>query len=306
MVVYGHTPVPEPEWVNNTICLDTGVVFGGALTALRYPERELVCVPAEQQWYEPVRPLAPSAARSRAARRPQDRRRRRHSLARNHSRREGQDPGGERRRRARGHEPLRGRPALAHLPAADDVASRDLTARRATWSTQSRRSRSTPGWGVDPRRVRGEAHGLSRHRRHRQGPRRRAAPLRGRRRQRPAWSTPARAGPSSPTPPSSSTGLRVTAAPLFESLDTDWLALDCELLPWSAKAMDLIKSQYASVGAAAREVLPEAVYGPGAGCRARPRRRRPAAATRSAARQRRRVPRRVRGATSTRPTGSTG
>lgn len=53
--------------------------------------------------------------------------------------------------------------------------------------------------------------------------------------------------------------LRETAAPLFESLDTDWLALDCELLPWSAKAIDLIKAQYASVGAAARAVLPEAL-----------------------------------------------
>ena len=41
MVVYGHTPVPEPEWVNRTICVDTGCVFGGKLTALRYPEREL-------------------------------------------------------------------------------------------------------------------------------------------------------------------------------------------------------------------------------------------------------------------------
>jgi len=61
MVVYGHTPVPTAEWVNNTICLDTGVVFGGALTALRYPEREIVSVPAEQEWYEPVRPLAPAA-----------------------------------------------------------------------------------------------------------------------------------------------------------------------------------------------------------------------------------------------------
>jgi protein phosphatase len=28
MVVYGHTPVPEAEWINNTICLDTGCVFG--------------------------------------------------------------------------------------------------------------------------------------------------------------------------------------------------------------------------------------------------------------------------------------
>ena len=61
MVVYGHTPVPEAEWVNNTICLDTGVVFGGSLTALRYPEREIVSVPAEQEWYEPVRPLVPAA-----------------------------------------------------------------------------------------------------------------------------------------------------------------------------------------------------------------------------------------------------
>ena len=46
MVLYGHTPVPSPEWVNDTLCLDTGCVFGGRLTALRYPERELVSVPA--------------------------------------------------------------------------------------------------------------------------------------------------------------------------------------------------------------------------------------------------------------------
>ena len=52
MVVYGHTPVPEAEWINNTICLDTGVVFGGELTALRYPERGIVAVPAEKEWYE--------------------------------------------------------------------------------------------------------------------------------------------------------------------------------------------------------------------------------------------------------------
>jgi protein phosphatase len=60
-VVYGHTPVTEAVWVNNTLCLDTGVVFGGRLTALRYPEREIVDVPAERQWCAPVRPLAPVA-----------------------------------------------------------------------------------------------------------------------------------------------------------------------------------------------------------------------------------------------------
>ena len=53
--------------------------------------------------------------------------------------------------------------------------------------------------------------------------------------------------------------LRASCVPLFESLDTDWLAMDCELLPWSAKAMGLIKEQYASVGAAARNALPEAL-----------------------------------------------
>jgi protein phosphatase len=61
-VVYGHTPVPEPEWLNNTICLDTGCAFGGKLTALRYPERELISVPAAKQYYEPAKPLIPEDA----------------------------------------------------------------------------------------------------------------------------------------------------------------------------------------------------------------------------------------------------
>ena len=60
-VVYGHTPVPEPEWLNGTINIDTGCVFGGKLTALRYPERELVSVSAKQTYYEPVKPFLPDA-----------------------------------------------------------------------------------------------------------------------------------------------------------------------------------------------------------------------------------------------------
>ncbi len=57
MVLYGHTPVPDVEWINNTLCLDTGCVFGGKLTALRYPEREVVSVPAASVYYEPAKPL---------------------------------------------------------------------------------------------------------------------------------------------------------------------------------------------------------------------------------------------------------
>src|SRR5207253_9909908 len=57
MVAYGHTPVPDPDWLNRTINIDTGCVFGGKLTALRYPELELFSVPAAQTYYEPAKPF---------------------------------------------------------------------------------------------------------------------------------------------------------------------------------------------------------------------------------------------------------
>jgi polynucleotide kinase-phosphatase len=70
MVVYGHTPVPEASWLNRTICIDTGCVFGGQLTALRYPERELVSVDAHEAYWEPARPV--TAASHDSTREPTD------------------------------------------------------------------------------------------------------------------------------------------------------------------------------------------------------------------------------------------
>ena len=56
-VIYGHTPMAEAEWLNHTLCIDTGCVFGGKLTALRWPERETVSVAAHRQYAEPAKPL---------------------------------------------------------------------------------------------------------------------------------------------------------------------------------------------------------------------------------------------------------
>jgi protein phosphatase len=67
IVVHGHTPIREAGWTNNTICIDTGCVYGGSLTALRYPENELVSVPATRVYYKPRRPLAAGGASGRSA-----------------------------------------------------------------------------------------------------------------------------------------------------------------------------------------------------------------------------------------------
>jgi protein phosphatase len=64
-VVYGHTPVVTPVWSNGTIDIDTGCVFGNTLTALRYPDLELVSVPARRVYQEkggPFRERGPGGA----------------------------------------------------------------------------------------------------------------------------------------------------------------------------------------------------------------------------------------------------
>ena len=71
VVLYGHTPVPAAEWLNNTMCLDTGCVFGGRLTALNYPERTMVSVPAARVYHPPARPF-PATSPTAATRREPD------------------------------------------------------------------------------------------------------------------------------------------------------------------------------------------------------------------------------------------
>jgi polynucleotide kinase-phosphatase len=253
-VAYGHTPVPEAEWVNNTICLDTGVVFGGSLTALRYPERQIVSVPAERQWYAPARPLAPP---------PADRER---SVLR------ATDVIGTRwletTYAGKVKIPEENAAAALEIMSRFAVDPRWLIYLPPTMSPAAAAKRDGflehpeqafeeyAAWGVT-RVVCEEKHMGSRAiaviARDPAAAERRFGVTDGT-----TGTVYTRTGRSFFDDTTELVGrLRAAAAPLFESLETDWLALDCELLPWSAKAIDLIKAQYASVGAAARHALPE-------------------------------------------------
>lgn len=70
-VIYGHTPMREAEWLNDTLCIDTGCVFGGKLTALRWPERDIVQVEARAEYAAPAKPL--DAGRNQTAQQEHDR-----------------------------------------------------------------------------------------------------------------------------------------------------------------------------------------------------------------------------------------
>ncbi|WP_159670846.1 polynucleotide kinase-phosphatase [Streptomyces mexicanus] len=260
-VVYGHTPVPQATWLNNTLCLDTGVVFGGRLTALRWPERELVDVPAERVWYEPARPLRTEAPGGHDGR-PLD-------LGDVHGRRSVET-------RHAGRVAVREDNAAAAL----EVMSR---------------------FAIDPRllpylpptmaptptsRVEGYLeHPLEAFEQYRQdgvarvvceekhmGSRAVALVCRDAEVARdrfgvegPTGSLYTRTGRSFTDDPALTEQilgrLRTAAddAGLWAELDTDWLLLDAELMPWSLKASGLLRAQYAAVGAAAGAVFPGAL-----------------------------------------------
>ncbi|MET8784830.1 polynucleotide kinase-phosphatase [Streptomyces sp. NPDC004589] len=260
-VVYGHTPVPQATWLNNTICLDTGAVFGGGLTALRWPERELVDVPAEQVWYEPVRPLAAEAPGGHEGR-PLD-------LADVHGRRVVET-------RHAGRVSVREENAAAALEVMSRFAVDPRLLPYLPPTMAPTATSHVEGYLEHPveafaqyredgvaRVVCEEKHMGSR-----------AVVLVC----RDAETALRRFGVVGPTGSLyTRTGrpffgdeavteevlgrLRsaIDDADLWRELETDWMLLDAELMPWSLKASGLLRSQYAAVGAAAGAAFPGAL-----------------------------------------------
>lgn len=259
-VVYGHTPVPEATWLNRTICIDTGCVFGGKLTALRYPEKELVSVPAAREYWEPTKPLVVH---------PVDRTRGQTDL-------DLTDVAGKRIIDTRLNQTVTIREENA--AAALEVMSRFAADPRwlvylpptmaPTATTEREGLLEHPAEAFESFRrdsvervICEEKHMGSR-----------------------AVVVVCRDGDVAERrfgiPGSDTAGIIVTrtgrrflddeaderalldkvrsgldATDLWTDLETDWLVLDAELLPWSAKAEELLRRQYASVGAAATSTL---------------------------------------------------
>jgi protein phosphatase len=254
-VVYGHTPVAEPEWVNNTINIDTGCVFGGRLTALRWPERLLVSVPAAREHYAPARPfltVEPVEERPR------------HLL-------DIDDVAGKRivstrlahtvtvaEENAAGALEVMSRFAvdprwLVYLPPTMAPTATSARADALEYPAEAFAEFRTEGVG---RVVCEEKH---------MGSRAIAVVCRDEGVARSRFGVEAGSGAlytrtgrpflDDCEPALARLRAAVDRAGLWDALDTGWLVLDRELLPWSAKAMELIRRQYAAVGAAGRAGL---------------------------------------------------
>jgi polynucleotide kinase-phosphatase len=254
-VVYGHTPTPRAEWINNTICLDTGCVFGGALTALRYPERQIVTVPAAREYYAPVRPLKPAGPATNLDAL---------TLA---------DLTG-RRVLDTGY----GRVTVAaeNAAAALEVMSRfAIDPRWLRWLPPTMAPSSTSdvdGYLEHPARALADYAKMGvteivcqeKH----MGSRAvvlvartpaAAASAFGIEGDGAVWTRTGRPFFPDAQPLLARVRDAVGAAGLWDDLGTDWLMLDTEIMPWSAKAQGLIRDQYAPVGIAAGAALPAAL-----------------------------------------------
>ena len=267
-VVYGHTPVPEPEWLNRTINVDTGCVFGGCLTALRWPEKELVSVAAKATYAEPARPFLDESAP--VALSAQQREDEMLDLA---------DVAGKRIITTRLHHSvtIREENATAALEVMSRFAANPkwLVYLPPTMSPSETTTRDGyleyPTEAFAYFRNHGVPHVICEEKH--MGSRAVVVLCRDEDVARRRFGVVGEGVGVITT----RTGRRffddaglerellrrvsgaIERSGLWEQLTTDWLVLDCELMPWSAKAQELIRNQYAAVSAAAGGALPEAV-----------------------------------------------
>ena len=269
IVVYGHTPVPEPEWLNGTICIDTGCVYGGKLTALRYPEKELVSVPALQTYYESSKPFLPEEDQAPAltAQQAYD------------DVLDIEDVSGKRIIGTRLHRTVT-------IREENGVAALEVMSRFAAdpkWliylpptmspseTTKQEGLLEYPAEAFSYFRNAGVAQVVCEEKH--MGSRAVVIVCRDRDAARKRFGVVEDAAGICYT----RTGRRffedraletafisriqtaLENAKIWDEFQTDWVCLDCELMPWSAKAQELVRSQYAAVGAAARASLADVI-----------------------------------------------
>jgi protein phosphatase len=270
MVVYGHTPVPEPEWLNRTVNIDTGCVFGGSLTALRYPEKEFVSVPAKHTYYAPARPFIPEAPKPEPKLTAQQRQDELLDI---------EDVIGKRIITTRLHRTVTIREENA--TAALEVMSRFAVNPKWLIYLPPTMSPSETSRRAAYLEYPEEAFAYFRHeglatvvceQKH-MGSRAVIIVCREEETARKSFGVLGegigicytRTGRRFFSDASLEQALlarvhaAVTSSGLWEELKTDWLCLDCEVMPWSAKAQELLREQYALTGAAARASFPYAV-----------------------------------------------
>jgi protein phosphatase len=269
-VVYGHTPIPEPEWLNRTINIDTGCVFGGKLTALRYPEKELVSIPAAQTYYAPVRPLlSPKAVIELTAQQAHD------DLL------DIEDVIGKRFINTRLQQSIA-------IPEQNAMAALEVMSRFAVnpkWLIYLPPTMSPTETSREPGLLEHPVEAFSYYRHEgvpsviceekHMGSRAIVILCRGEETARKRFGVVGEGVGLCYT----RTGRRFFDSPqleqqfldrllvaanvsgLWETLKTDWFCIDAELMPWSAKAQELLRRQYAAVGTAARGAFQQALKG---------------------------------------------